>query len=111
MVYDVHSIEAKRRKGGKTEYFIQWKDHLPSENTWEPMSNLQGSEELVNEFEKAWQAKYDAAEAEASQDRERRRHTHATLHLKHLKVLVLVKPKTLLFIKLKTSIESMSMQQ
>ena len=75
MVYDVHSIEAKRRKGGKTEYFIQWKDHLPSENTWEPMSNLQGSEELVNEFEKAWQAKYDAAEAEASQDRERRRHT------------------------------------
>jgi hypothetical protein len=35
----------------------------------------------------------------------------ATLHLKHLKVLVLVKPKTLLFIKLKTSIESMSMQQ
>jgi hypothetical protein len=72
-VYEVEAIEAKRRKGGNTEYFVLWKDHQPSDNTWEPMSNLEGSEALVNDFEKTWQENYDAAEAKASQDRERRR--------------------------------------
>jgi hypothetical protein len=72
-VYEVQAIEAKRRKGGNTEYFVLWKDHQPSDNTWEPMSNLEGSEALVNDFEKTWQDNYDAAEAKASQDRERRR--------------------------------------
>ena len=72
-VYEVEAIGAKRRKGGNTEYFVLWKDHQPSNNTWEPMSNLEGSEALVNDFEKTWQENYDAAEAKASQDHERRR--------------------------------------
>ena len=49
--YEVDAIEAKRRKGGKTEYLVKWKDHTSDENTWEQMANLQGSEQLVNEFE------------------------------------------------------------
>ena len=72
-VYEVEAIQAKRRKGGNTEYFVLWKDHQPSDNTWEPMSNLEGSEALVNDFEKTWQENYDVAEAKAAQDRERRR--------------------------------------
>ena len=72
-MYEVEAVEAKRRKGGLNEYFIRWKDHPPSENTWEPMSNLEGSEALVNDFEKTWQERYDAAEAEECLDRERRR--------------------------------------
>ena len=28
-VYEVEAIEAKRRKGGSTEYFVRWKGHLP----------------------------------------------------------------------------------
>ena len=71
--YEVEAIEAKRRKAGETEYFVRWKDHAPSENTWEPIAHLVGSEELVNDFEKAWQRTYDAAEAEAVQDRAQRR--------------------------------------
>ena len=71
--YEVCAIEAKRRKRGNTEYLVLWKDCPPSDNTWEPLENLQGSEQLVNQFEKEWQANYDAAEAQASQDRERRR--------------------------------------
>ena len=76
-VYEVEAIEAKRRKGGSTEYFVRWKGHLPSENTWEPMKHLEGSEELVNKFEKEWQDKYDAAEVKATQDREKRRRADA----------------------------------
>ena len=68
-VYEVQAIEAKRRKGGTTEYFVLWKDHQPSDNTWEPMCNLTGSERLVNLFEKEWQEKYDAAEANALERR------------------------------------------
>ena len=67
-VYEVEAIEAKLRKGGNTEYFVLWKDHQPSDNTWEPMSNLEGSEALVNDFEKTWQENYDAAEAKAAND-------------------------------------------
>ena len=37
------------------------------------MSNPEGPEALVNDFEKTWQEKYDAAEAKAFQDRKRRR--------------------------------------
>jgi hypothetical protein len=66
-------VEAKRRKRGLTEYFVRWKDHPPSENTWEPMANLQGSEQLVNTFEKEWQARYDNAKADNAQARTERR--------------------------------------
>lgn len=68
-VYEVETIEAKRRKGGATEYLVRWKDCSPSENTWEPMRNLEGSERLVNVFEKGWQERYDAAEAESLERR------------------------------------------
>ena len=63
--YEVESIDAKRRKGGETEYHVRWKGHSADEDTWEPMQNLEGSERLVNIFEKEWQERYDAAEAQA----------------------------------------------
>jgi hypothetical protein len=72
-VYEVEAVEAKRRKGGLTEYFVCWKDHPPAENTWEPMANLQGAEEMVNAFEREWQVRYDLAAAAATQAREKRR--------------------------------------
>ena len=72
-VYEVHTIEAKRRKAGSTEYLVRWKDHSPSENTWEPIQNLEGSERLVDIFEKEWQERYDAAEAESLRRRQTER--------------------------------------
>ena len=48
-VYEVECIVAKRVKGGKAEYFIQWENYLPSENTWEPAEHL--PEDLIVAFE------------------------------------------------------------
>ena len=39
-IYEVERIIAKRVKGGKAEYFIQWQNYCPSENTWEPAEHL-----------------------------------------------------------------------
>ena len=31
-------------------YLVKWKDHPNSENTWEPVTNLEGSQRLIEEF-------------------------------------------------------------
>ena len=49
-VYEVERTVAKRKRGGKDEYFIQWKDYSTSENSWEPAEHL--AEDLVAAFEK-----------------------------------------------------------
>ena len=49
-VYEVERVVAKRNRGGKAEYFIQWKNYSPAENTWEPAEHL--SEELIVAFER-----------------------------------------------------------
>jgi len=41
-------IVAKRVRGGKAEYFLQWQNYSPSENTWEPAEHL--SEDLIALF-------------------------------------------------------------
>jgi len=48
-VYEVERIVAKRVKGGKAEYFIQWENYSPSENMWEPAQHL--PEDLIISFE------------------------------------------------------------
>ena len=48
-IYKVERIVTKRFVGSKAEYFIQWKNYCPSENTWEPAEHL--SEELITAFE------------------------------------------------------------
>ena len=47
-VYEVKRIVAKRIQKRKTEYFIQWKNYSPSENTWEPAEHL--PQELIAAF-------------------------------------------------------------
>ena len=39
-VYEVERTVAKRKRGGKDEYFIRWKDYSTSENSWEPADHL-----------------------------------------------------------------------
>ena len=48
-VYEVEHIVAKRGKGGKVEYIIQWQNYSPGENTWEPAEHL--PEDLIAAFE------------------------------------------------------------
>ena len=48
-VYEVERIVAKRVRGGKAEFFIQWKNYSTTENTWEPAEHL--PEDLIAAFE------------------------------------------------------------
>lgn len=38
--YSVERIEDKRVINGRTEYYLKWKGYPRSENTWEPVENL-----------------------------------------------------------------------
>merc|ERR1711934_467199 len=50
--YEVETIVSKREsEEGKVEYFVKWKGWNASDNTWEPVDNLQSSKELIDEFE------------------------------------------------------------
>ena len=51
-VYEVEKILEKRMKKGKAEYLIKWKGYEDeSENTWEPVDNLD-CDDKIQEFEK-----------------------------------------------------------
>jgi len=56
-VYVVEDIRDKKVEKGKTLYFVKWKDWPEDTNTWEPVSNLDGCPELLEEFERAFKAR------------------------------------------------------
>ena len=48
--YEVEKIVAERQTEGGTLYLVKWKGYDGSENTWEPIENLVGAEEALEEF-------------------------------------------------------------
>merc|ERR1712203_1084631 len=50
--YEVESVVSKREtEKGEVEYLVKWKGWNASDNTWEPVENLESSQELIDEFE------------------------------------------------------------
>merc|ERR1712203_652059 len=50
--YEVESVVSKREtEKGEVEYLVKWKGWNASDNTWEPIENLESSQELIDEFE------------------------------------------------------------
>merc|ERR1712152_105577 len=50
--YEVENVVSKRETDeGKVEYLVKWKGWNASDNTWEPVENLESSQELIDEFE------------------------------------------------------------
>jgi len=69
--YEVETIVSKREsEEGKVEYFVKWKGWNASDNTWEPVDNLQSSKELIDEFEGKTE---DAEESEMKEETEEKK--------------------------------------
>jgi chromobox protein 1 len=49
--YEVEKIVDKRMAKGKPEYYVKWKNWPDSDNTWEPIANLESSKDLIDEYE------------------------------------------------------------
>ena len=50
--YEVEAILNHRQYRGKRQYLIKWKGYPSSENTWEPQTNLERSEQLLKEYKR-----------------------------------------------------------
>merc|ERR1719323_1098310 len=60
--YEVEKVLKKRKRKGKDEYFVKWKNF--NETTWEPVSNLSNAANLIDEFNKSLNPEPEAAESE-----------------------------------------------
>merc|ERR1719264_480388 len=62
-VYEVEKLLEKRVKKGKTEYLVKWKGYEDeSENTWEPVENLDCEDKILDYEKKEKEKKKDKDE-------------------------------------------------
>jgi hypothetical protein len=50
--FEVEKIVRARRRKGRLEWEVKWKDYDEDENTWEPWENLKHSKESIDYFYK-----------------------------------------------------------
>ncbi|XP_011183075.1 chromobox protein homolog 1 [Zeugodacus cucurbitae] len=63
--YSVERIEDKRICNGRTEYFLKWKGYPRSENSWEPVENLD-CPDLISAFEESLKTKKESKKRTSS---------------------------------------------
>ncbi|CAK9318967.1 unnamed protein product [Citrullus colocynthis] len=49
--FEVEAIRRKRVRKGQLQYLVKWRGWPETENTWEPVDNLQSCFEFIDEFE------------------------------------------------------------
>ena len=50
--YKVEAILAHRKRGRQMQYLVKWKGYDPSNNTWEPETNLSNADEILSEYKR-----------------------------------------------------------
>lgn len=68
--YIVESILGRRERKGVTQYLIKWKDYPPSDNTWEPVANL-NCESMIREFEAGMKREEEEEESRKLKEKEK----------------------------------------
>lgn len=48
--YEVESIIGSRMKRNKVQYLVKWVGYSDSENTWEPLENLENAQALIDKY-------------------------------------------------------------
>ena len=51
-MYSVEKIIDKRIVGGKVQYLVKWEGYSESDNTWEPLANIESVDHLIEEYER-----------------------------------------------------------
>lgn len=77
--FSVETILDKRTRHGKTEYYLKWKGYDDTENTWEPLENLD-CPDLIQEFEENYQKKQEA-KGKKDDDPKRKRSSASSVDL------------------------------
>ena len=81
-LYEPEKIIAQRiakPKGGVTQYQVKWVGYDSKSNTWEPLENLAGCEDMIAEFkerEKQRLAELDAAAEQKRKEKAEAGHDH-----------------------------------
>jgi hypothetical protein len=52
--YEVEEILSSRRYRGRIQYLVRWKGYTREDDTWEPISNLENSQDAIAEFHRKY---------------------------------------------------------
>ena len=50
--WEVEAIVGHRKRYGKMQFFVKWRDYPTSENSWEPETNLEHSQEVLKAYKR-----------------------------------------------------------
>ena len=49
-IYNAEKVVGERLAKGVTQFFVKWAGYEAKDNTWEPLENLAGCEDMIVEF-------------------------------------------------------------